>query len=234
MNKPELILIPGLNNTRHVFDGVLAALPPGMESCAVDCPALSSVEAIAADLLPQLPPRFWLGGFSFGGYVALAMLEMAPERVQGIAMICTGPFADKPEQTEKRLASIAVAQKGGYLNMIEGQAANAFHPESLKNDQLMAARRMMVREYGAERFIAHLRATMARPDRAYLLDGSIPTAVIAASHDNVFPPAGVAQYAARIPGAHHVLIQDAGHLVPMEKPREVAAALASWINAGQA
>ena len=226
----ELVLIPGLNNTRAVFDGVLAALPPSIHGIAVDNPELDTVEAIAAALLPRLPQRFWLGGFSFGGYVALALLAAAPERVAGIGLLCTAPFADTPAQAEKRMASIITARSGGYLDMIESQAANAFHPDSVKNAALMAARRAMVQDYGAARFIAHVSATMQRPDRSHLLDGRLPILVMSASHDNVFPAAVIERYAAAIPGARRVVIAAAGHLAPMEQPRAVADALAAWVN----
>jgi len=91
----DLVLVPGLNNTHAVFDGVVKALPAEVRAHAVNNPALDSVDAIAQALLPTLPNRFWLAGFSFGGYVALAILAAVPERVQGIAMLCTAPFADK-------------------------------------------------------------------------------------------------------------------------------------------
>ena len=73
-----LVLVPGLNNTSAVFDGVVRALPPQVQARTVDNPPLETVEAIAQVLLQQLPERFWLAGFSFGGYVALALLEAAP------------------------------------------------------------------------------------------------------------------------------------------------------------
>ncbi|UUZ66591.1 alpha/beta hydrolase (plasmid) [Polaromonas sp. P1-6] len=226
----DLVLVPGLNNTRAVFDGVVAALPPGIRAQAVDNPALETVEAIAQALLPQLPERFWLAGFSFGGYVALALLAAAPERVQGIALLCTAPFADSPAAASKRMAALEAVAQGRYFEIIEAQAANAFHPDSLANAALMQARRAMVRDYGPERYAAHVRATAARPDRMHLLDGSRPTLVLAASHDKVFAPDTVAHYAAAIPGAAYALVQDAGHLAPMEKPREVAQHLARWIG----
>ena len=47
----HLALIPGLNNTHAVFDGVVAALPPQLQAHAMDNPALTSVEAIAQALL---------------------------------------------------------------------------------------------------------------------------------------------------------------------------------------
>ena len=88
----------------------------------------------------------------------------------------------------------------------------------------------MVRAYGPERYAAHVRATMARPDRSHLLDGSKPTLVVSASHDKVIAPDTVTQYAARIPRVQTRLVQGAGHLLPMERPSELAELLASWIS----
>jgi pimeloyl-ACP methyl ester carboxylesterase len=198
----SLVLIPGLNNTRAVFDQVVSELPPDELGLALDNPALPSVDQIAQALLPALPERFWLAGFSFGGYVAMALLAAVPERVQG-----------------------------RYFEMIDAQAANAFHPDSLKNEALMAARKAMVRDYGAARFSAHIRATMSRPDRSALLDGRRPTLIVSSSHDQAFTPEVMA-YAKAIPGAQQVLIQGAGHLVPMEKPTELARTLANWVLTG--
>ena len=228
----DLVLIPGLNNTGAVFDGVVGALPVGIRAHAPTLPAIDSVDALAQHLLPTLPPRFWLAGFSFGGYVALAILAAAPERIQGIALLCSAPLADAPAGQDKRLAAIQKAQTGGYHTMIEAQAGFAFHPDSLKKPNLMQARRAMVQSYGPERYVAHATAAMARPDRRALLTGDRPTLVLAASHDKVFPPAGVQQYAAAIPGVQICLIEDAGHLVPTEKPAEVAGVLANWVQTG--
>ncbi len=225
-----LALVPGLNNTAAVFDGVLRALPPQILPHAFDNPALESVEAIAAEWLDRLPPRFWLAGFSFGGYVALAMLEAAPERVEGFALLCSAPGADSHEAAQRRLTSLEAVAQGRYFELMEQAAANAFHPDSLADSALMNARRRMVQSYGPERYAAHVRATSARPDRRHLLDGSRPTLVVAASHDKLFPPATLSSLAAGIPGARFVSVEGAGHLVPMEKPRAVADALASWMG----
>ena len=130
MMKKSLVLVPGLNNTRAVFDGVVAALPPPVAALALDNPALDTVEAIAAAHLAQLPERFWLAGFSFGGYVALAMLAQAPERVQGIAMLCTAPFADSEAAAQKRLAARqAMVQDYGPARYAAHVRATAARPD---------------------------------------------------------------------------------------------------------
>ncbi|MEO7242359.1 MAG: alpha/beta fold hydrolase [Variovorax sp.] len=225
-----LALVPGLNNTHAVFDRLRATLPNWIDAHALDCPALPAVEQIAQVLLDVLPERFWLCGFSFGGYVALAMLQAAPERVRGIALVCTGPFADTPEQAQKRRASLSAVDEGRYFETIAAQAANAFHPDSLADAQLMEERSRMVQAYGPERYRAHVLATIARPDRRHLLDGSRPTLVVAASHDKVFAPTVVAKWAETIPGGRFETIAKAGHLMPMEQPGALAQVLARWIG----
>ncbi|MCB2000289.1 MAG: alpha/beta fold hydrolase [Burkholderiaceae bacterium] len=224
-----LVLLPGLNNTRAVFDGVLRALPARVQAMALDNPPLETVDAIAQALLPQLPGRFWLAGFSFGGYVALALLQRAPDRVQGIAMVCSLPHADPPAAVPRRQAALDAVAQGRYLEMVEGQAAHAFHPDRLRDAALMQARAAMVREYGSARYAAHVRATMARPDRTALLDGSVATLLVSASHDAVVAPEAVARVAAAIPGAQHHVVPGAGHLVPMEQPQALAALLVGWM-----
>lgn len=229
--KPSLVLVPGLNNTAAVFDRLLPYLRGCCDPIAVDNPPLETVEAIAAALLLQLPPRFWLAGFSFGGYVAMAMLEGAPQRVQGIAMICTAPGADPPAARPRREASLQAVAEGRYLETIMSQAASAFHPDSLRDDALLDERRAMVKAYGAERYAAHVRATMARPDRTALLDGSRPTLVVGGADDPLFGAQALA-YAADIPGCARVTIDRASHLVPMEQPAQLARCLGRWIDAG--
>jgi pimeloyl-ACP methyl ester carboxylesterase len=224
-----LVLVPGLNNTAAVFDRLRAQLPAQVPAQAVDNPPLESVEAIAQALLPTLPPRFWLVGFSFGGYVALALLAAAPERVAGLAMVCTAPGADTPAASERRKAGLQAVAEGRYVQMVESQAAAAFHPDSLRDEALMTERMAMVRAYGPERYAAHVRATIARPDRSALLDGSRPTLVVGGSHDKLFTPE-VLSYARQVPGARQVTIEGAGHLVPMEQPAALARCLVDWIE----
>lgn len=226
----DLVLIPGLNNTGAVFDGVAAALPASILAHAPTLPALDRVEALADELAERLPERFWLAGFSFGGYVALALLERHRPRVQGIALLCTSPLADTAAQRRLRRAAQAAAQAGDYQHLIARQAAHAFHPDSLGNAALMQTRRDMVDAYGPTRYVAHLEATLQRPDRRWLLDGSMPTLVVSASHDAVFAPATVQAWADGIAGAQYVCVQGAGHLAPLEKSAELAAHLAMWVG----
>lgn len=225
----NLLLLPGLNNTGAVYGEAIARLPDDIRAQAPDLPALEAIEAIADAVLRDAPPRFVLAGHSFGGYVALAVLERAPERVQGLALLSTSARADTPEQAPKRLQAIAAAQTGDYVEIASSSTA-PFHPDSLARPALLARRREIAQAYGAERYVAHVRATMARPDRTALLDGRVPLLWVTGSHDSVIPVARQREEAAALPGCRFEVVEGAGHLLPLERPAELAALLAGWIG----
>lgn len=56
-----------------------------------------------------------------------------------------------------------------------------------------------------------------------------PTMVVAGRHDTVRPHAGTAELAKKIPGARFELIEDAGHFMPTQAPRALAALLDDFL-----
>ncbi|HEV2571322.1 MAG TPA: alpha/beta hydrolase [Beijerinckiaceae bacterium] len=230
----ELVLVPGVNNTRETWKGVITALPATITSHPVDCAALPSVEEIAADLLERAPPRFHLAGFSFGGYVALAMLEQAPERIEGLALICTSSFADTEQQRAARDAAAAAAERGEHMKLVEGPGAIALHPDAAGDPAIAALRLRIARDYGEKRFIAHQYASKARPDRTVLLaTASMPCLLVAAEDDRVIPLDTMRRMQLSAPRARWVSVPRAGHLLPIEQPVVLAEALRHWIEPSQ-
>ena len=248
----DLVLLPGLNNTPAVFDALCASLPETIRAHAVDLPAIDTVEGLADHVLASAPERFWLAGFSFGGYVSMAILQRAPERVIGLALICSLPGADGPVQVARRLAAIEVARSGRYAQEAE-KVTLPFHPHSLQRPDLMALRSTMIARYGAARHIAHSQACISRPDRTALLDGRCPLLLVTGSHDVVVPSTSVLELAEQLRGRidqtsaatdrssredasaaaadiRSLSIDGAGHLLPMEQPHALATALSAWIG----
>lgn len=225
----DLVLLPGINNTRETWDGVIAAMPATIRCHPQDCAPLNSVEAIASDLLARCPSRFHLAGFSFGGYVALAMLALAPERIEGLALLATTSFADTPQQAAARDAAAAAAERGEHMKLVEGPGVIALHPDAAAKPEIAALRLKIAAAYGAERFIAHQHASKARPDRTSLLvDAEIPLLFVAAEDDKVIAAEQVRRMAEAVPQARLSVVPRAGHLVPIEQPEAIARLLADW------
>ena len=230
-SRPVLALVPGLNNTAAVWDLVRERLPASIDAVALENPPLADVDSIAREHLAQLPPRFFLCGFSFGGYVAMAMCARAADRLRGLAMLAAGAGADSDAQRAVRRSSIARANAGEYEAMLDGIVGRVFHPSCLDDADLMARRRAMVAAYGPQRFVAHTQACIDRPDRGALFAAlRVPLLVAGGDEDRVVPPAVLQGLVALNPAARFASLPATGHMAPLERPGEVAALLARWIE----
>ncbi|MDO9436402.1 alpha/beta fold hydrolase [Hydrogenophaga sp.] len=224
----DIVFLHGLNNTGDVFRDVTAALPADIHSHCPTLPPLDNVEALADAVLAAAPERFVLAGYSFGGYVAMAVLEKARDRVAGLCLMGSSAGADSDEQKAKRQQTLSTFDPANYVDTASSSSA-PFHPDNRERPDLVARRRELASAYGAQRYVAHVRATMDRKDRSHLLDGSTPTLWLAGTHDAVVPVRRQAEEAAKARNCQYLEIPGAGHLLPLEQPRAVAEALSQWM-----
>jgi len=226
-----LLLLPGLSGTPELWDGVRAALPVGIACTALENPALDHIDAIAAALLETAPPRFALAGFSFGGYVALAIAARAGDRIERLALISTGANADSPEAAANRGRFVELANSGGYASIDAKLTRFLLHPDHVEDAAIGAKRARMSRDYGVGRYVAHQKACMTRPARDTTLASiRVPTLVAVGREDRITPLAQHEEMARRIPAADLAVFERCGHLAPLEAPLELAAALTKWMT----
>src|SRR5450759_5408672 len=107
-----LVLVPGLLCSARLYGAQIAALWPFGQVAVADHRRDADMTAIAERILAAAPPRFALAGLSMGGYIAFAMLRLAPERVAKLALLDTSARPDGPEQTAGRNKQIAMAKPG--------------------------------------------------------------------------------------------------------------------------
>lgn len=225
-----LALVPGLNNTHEVFADLAPYLDPSISVVTRNNDLLDRVEAIADAWLQVLPESFWLGGFSFGGYVSLAILERAPERVQGIALIASTPYADSPETRQRRLKALDNGEDQ-YASMLAAQVSRLFTAKSLANEGLVARRQAMALDYGFTRYTHHVQATANRSDRLQVLAHcNKPVWLIAAADDVVVPADTMRSCVPHIPGCQFHVVPESGHMLPLEQPEALAQLLNAWIS----
>tara|TARA_B110000503_G_C7060755_1_gene376526 strand:+ start:114 stop:842 length:729 start_codon:yes stop_codon:yes gene_type:complete len=229
--KVDLVLIPGINNTSDLWSPVTAALPDWVNCIPVDCAPLGTVRQIAEQLLADLPEIFCLLGFSFGGYVALEMISLAPERINGLILVNTNATDDSEIQLRARRQAAITAEQGGYEELSASLSDKVFHPTSLTNPVIMAERKRMTAAYGAERYIAHQYASMDRADHRKLLASlQLPVLVIGATDDQIMKEKDQMRMAESVPQCTYESVRDAGHMLPMEKPNTIANHIENWMT----
>jgi pimeloyl-ACP methyl ester carboxylesterase len=225
-----LVLVPGLLCSARLYGPQVAALWPFGPVIVADHRRDATMETIAFRILADAPPRFALAGLSMGGYIAFAMLRLAPERIVKLALLDTSARPDLPEQKEARAKLIAMAEAGKLNDVVDMLAPRFLHPSRINDETLRGTVRAMADETGVEAFVRQQKAIMARPDSRPLL-GAIkcPTLVLVGDGDELTPPALAQEIAAGIGGSTLTVVPDCGHLSTLEKPDTVNAALAAWL-----
>ena len=152
----ELVLLPGVNNMASTFSVLRASLDDGVLAQALDLPARDRIEDVAKDVLSRAPEKFVALGHSFGGMVAMALAEIAPERLAGLILVNTCDWADTPALKDMRTDKAARALAGEYEDFANAATARAYHPDNAGRAELLVERANAVKAYGAERFAAKM------------------------------------------------------------------------------
>jgi pimeloyl-ACP methyl ester carboxylesterase len=231
MPRTTLVLLPGLLNTRRVFEHQIAALSDIADCIVPELWHYDRVGAMADAALALAPPTFALAGFSMGGYVAFEILRRVPERVERLALIDTQATPDSPESIARRHGTIEQTHIGRFHGVQPSMLPHIVHRSHLNESAVTQPILEMAREIGAEGFLREQHAIMARPDsRPLLVDIKLPTLVISGRQDQSIPLARAEEMAADISNSRLVVLDDCGHMAPLEKPVEVAAALRRWLS----
>ena len=105
------------------------------------------------------------------------------------------------------------------------------HPDRLQDAALADAVLAMTARVGRDAFLRQQAAIMDRPDSLPGLPAiACPTLVLCGRQDRPTPVGCHQEIAAAIPGARLIVIEDCGHLSPMERPEAVTAALRAWLG----
>lgn len=225
----KLLMLPGLMCDARMFGPQIAHLP---DAQAVDgYGTRDSLAAMARYVLDQAPQRFSLLGHSMGARVAMEVFRAAPERVARLALVSTGAHGTREGEAEKRHALRDLGRREGMLALVDAWLPPMIAASRRGEEGLVSPLRDMCVASGLETFEAQVAALLGRPEIETLLAKiRCPVLVAAGSEDVWSPPEQHAEIASQIPGARLVIIAGAGHMLPVEAPDALNAAIARWMS----
>jgi pimeloyl-ACP methyl ester carboxylesterase len=187
--KTPLMLVPGLLCDERLWWHQAEYLREIVEPVVADVTRGASVSEMAHAVLEGAPAEhFALAGLSMGGYVALEIMRVAPERVRRLALLDTTARADTPEQTEGRRQLMGLAREGRFREVPRRLLPKIVHPNRLEDERLVSTVIAMAEAVGAEAFVRQERAIIGRPDsRGDLAGISCPTLVLCGREDALMP-----------------------------------------------
>jgi pimeloyl-ACP methyl ester carboxylesterase len=227
-----LLLLPGLLCDEAVWQNQINYLKDITNCSVADTTKHDTIKEIADDVLQAAPPQFALAGLSMGGYVALEIMRRAPERVLKLAFFDTTARADTPHQQERRRLLLAMSRSGQFKGVTPRLLPSLIHPDRVSDISLTKIIMEMAERVGREAFTHQLTAIINRIDsRPFLKDIQCPTLVVGGRQDVISAPELMQELAQGITGSEFHIIENCGHLSPLEHPETVNKLMRAWLVA---
>jgi 3-oxoadipate enol-lactonase / 4-carboxymuconolactone decarboxylase len=234
---PLLVLGPSLGTTADIWSAAADLLTPryrvlrwdlpghGVTPAAVEAFSVADLARGVLALVDSLGDRrFTYAGVSLGGAVGIELaLMVGPDRLDGLAVICSDARIGEPEAWRERAAQV---RRQGTAGMVAGSGRRWFSPAFPSRDPDAVGKALADLLDVDDESYARACEALAGFDRRGDVDVlDVPTVVVTADSDPVVGAADGEALAAAIPGAVALLLADTGHQAPLERPDAVAAAV---------
>jgi pimeloyl-ACP methyl ester carboxylesterase len=246
-----VVLLHGFPADGRVYDAQLEAARAGRLACsllAVDLPGFggtpppdpprdvidvaSLVDALA-DLVDSLDlTRPIVGGVALGGYVAIEFAAARPERVGGLILLGVKPEPDAPANAPRREAVARLALDEGSDAVAKELGDEPFAAAATLD--MRTRIREMIAAADASAIAGLARGLHRRPDPkpslARIRAAELPALVLVGADDPFTKVAAARQLADLLPNSTFEVIEEAGHILPLERPDAVTGALARFLG----
>jgi len=176
-----------------------------------------------------------LAGFSFGGGLALSYALDHPDQVDRLILSGAALNGFKVSKNfSSRITKVMLPMVIGKMDAVIANASKETWIMAPGNDAARAKITALIKASPQD-----LRHQMKDPIRSWPSDLprmpglKIPTLIMTGDHDIADNQAQAGAAQVLIPGARRIVIEDAGHLMQLEHPREVAELIADFVRKGQ-
>jgi pimeloyl-ACP methyl ester carboxylesterase len=226
-----LVLLHGFCEDKSVWSGILDRLDhvpalaldlPGFGDAPL--PARSGMDFYAHSLCEALNinaiEKCILVGHSLGGYVALAFASQYPERLAGISLVHSHPFADSPERLEARERAIQMIRSGKKDLYVTQLFPGLFSPEFLSSAPGVVGDVVdNGKKQTAEGIISGLVSMMERSDHQQTIQGiNCPIQFVLGAKDPLIPTPPMLKIACSATVSDVHLLADVAHMGMYEAP----------------
>ena len=215
---------------------VLAPQLRGFDGGTAAEPQVTSVDDYAGDIIDLLDTLHIddavIGGLSMGGYVAFAILRLAPRYVRGLVLADTRSQADTPEGVQARRRMLALLHDKGPAAIADEMLPKLLGTSTRSAQPAVVERvRGMILANSTSAIAGGISALMTRPDSTPMLpDIHVPTLIVVGDEDELTPPPLSRSMHDAIAGSELVTIPKAGHMSNLEQPDAFNAALGRFLG----
>lgn len=217
-----LVLLPGMNLSSRLWDRSSYA-----SSATVVIPDGATIDQAVYRLNKRIDTPSVLVGLSLGGIVAMAFARCYPKKVAGLVLMATNPRGPTETQIASWSESIhSISASGDTWAFQELALPLLLSPSGLEDAHLVADVLKSGAEIPAATLINQLAMQRTRIDeRPFLSEITVPVEVLAGRQDALCPVSNHEEIRDLISGAALEISEDSGHLIALEDPSAVDAAI---------
>lgn len=171
-------------------------------------------------------------GLSMGGYVAWQFAKKYRQRLKALILCDTKSEADTTEAADNRKKMAELIRTKGVEYAALAMMPKLCSPTTVEEQpELVAELKQVILQTDPEVVIAALEALANRPDAtAWLAGFDFPCLVVVGEDDAITPPDGMKELAGRLSQATYALVEQAGHMAPLENPTETNSAITQFLT----
>ncbi|MEZ2390465.1 alpha/beta fold hydrolase [bacterium RCC_150] len=239
MSRDRIALIHGVGLDGSMWGPLRELLEPEFEVQVLEllghgnrppAPEGVTLAELAEDIAERLHPETHLVGFSLGALVAQYIARFRPELVKtlvSVASVCSRT----PEEQASVLARLATAE-ADFGQTVEASIRRWYPEGSGVAPELIEQTREVLKRNDPRSFLACYRVfaiadTEIEPELPRI---SVPALAVTGEFDPGSTPEMSARLAAAIPDCSYAVVAGARHMMPVERPRELATLLTAFIK----
>ena len=229
MNKQDfsVVFIPGFMLDESLWDDVVQMLPAHFNVYKVSLQQGNTIEEIAEHIVKNLPSQFVLVGFSLGGYVARSIVRLFPDKVSALVLIASSLRTDTEEQKNRKLTAIKLTSKEHFKGLSSKVISKTLHPTQEKNNILIQRIQKMGKQMGYDSFVTQ---SLLNRDDYESSRIKCPTLIISGEQDTIRSYEEGIELFNEIPCSTFEVIENTGHMIPLEQPLKLSTSILKWLN----
>ncbi|MDG1709218.1 MAG: alpha/beta hydrolase [Emcibacteraceae bacterium] len=219
----NVVFAPGMLCNEKIWQLTLPFLNPKFNCIFADfnkCVNLEDFQNAINDKTPE--EGCHLIGFSLGGYASLQFSLANSPKIKSLTLVSVSSegLSDKEKELRHRLVNFIDNMK--YHRMSPNRINQFVYKRNIDKTPTLIIREME-KEMGTKTLVNQMRATTDRPSLTNQLKQlAVPTTLIAATEDKIMDVKHMRMMADKIHYSRFYSIENTGHMIPLEEPKQLA------------
>lgn len=240
MSRARIALIHGVGLDGSMWGPLREFLEPEFDTQVIELlghgsrgqavPEGVTLAQLAADVAGHLEPDTHLVGFSLGALVAQHLARYRPDLVA--SLVSVGSVCNRTPQEHAAVMTRLASAAADFPATVEASILRWYPEGSSVTPEVVEATRKVLLRNDPQSFVACYRvfATADAELAPELPRITVPSHAVTGELDPGSTPEMSARLAAAIPGSTYSIISGARHMMPVERPQELANELTAFIK----